>query len=149
MRSVSPTTRIETRSRALRTPRKKIRALVEFLAKAEQQPLGEVDVLVVDDEDIEAMNREYLGHAGVTDVISFDLSDEHAGRGRLVHAQLVVCASEAVRQARTHGHGPQRELLLYVTHGLLHIMGYDDQTPEVTEVMRLRQEELLDKFLRK
>ncbi len=109
---------------------------------AESSPLGEVDIAIVTSRRIAALNRRYLQHAGATDVLSFDLSIP----GDAV-AQVIVCADVAVRQARSRCIGPQRELMLYIVHGLLHVMGYDDTTPQAAEKMYARQEELLETFL--
>ena len=129
---------------ALRVPRKKISALIEYVAEAENTDLTCVDVAVVGDEEIARLNRQYLRHEGVTDVISFDLTEpEDQG----VRGQIVVCADEAVRQARARGHGPQRELLLYVAHGLLHVLGWEDDSQTHAAAMHAREEELLERFL--
>jgi probable rRNA maturation factor len=129
---------------AMRVPRRKITSLIEFVGGAESARLVSVDIAIVGDAEIARLNRQYLRHAGVTDVISFDLSDpEEEG----LRAQLVVCAEEAIRQARARGLGVQRELLLYVVHGLLHLTGWDDATDANRLRMQTRQQELLESFL--
>lgn len=128
----------------MRVPRKSLAELIALVSRREGARVAEVDVAVVDRGRIARLNRRWLGRAGATDVISFDLSD--GGEGPLV-AQLVVCGDVAVSQARRRGEGVQRELMLYVVHGLLHLMGYDDRTPRRARRMRGRQEELLAEFL--
>ena len=137
------TVNISSSQTALRTPRKKITAIVEFVAQAEAVRIDEVDIAIVASRHIATLNRQYLQHSGATDVISFDLS---APGGGLI-AQIIVCADAAVREARLRRIGPQRELMLYIVHGLLHVIGYDDTTPKAAEKMYARQEELLDAFL--
>ena len=117
--------------------------MVEFVARAEKVQLDEIDIAAVTSRKIAALNRQYLQHAGATDVISFDLSDPGQG----LSAQIIVCAEVAVREARVRRIGPQRELMLYIVHGLLHVMGYDDTSPQLAEKMYARQEELLEAFL--
>ena len=129
---------------AMRVPRRKIEQLAPYVARAESRRVGEVDVAVVDAGEMARLNERYLSRAGSTDVISFDLTDRF---DTTVHAQIVVCADVAVEQARRHGRGPQRELLLYVTHGLLHVMGYDDREPDAAARMHAREEQLLAAFL--
>lgn len=145
--SSTPTVLISSRTRHIRVPRKKITGLVRFIARHERRAIGEVDILVVDSQAIAKLNRQYLGHRGATDVISFDLSAGEPDRQQRVYAQIIVCAQVAVREARRRGIGVQRELLLYVAHGLLHVLGYDDTKPTQADRMRLRQEELLAQFL--
>jgi len=139
-----PTVNISSSQTALRVPRKKIAAMVEFVARAEAACIDEVDIAVVSARRIASLNRRYLRHAGSTDVLSFDLSAPGAG----LATQLIVCAEVAVREARKRGLGPQRELMLYIVHGLLHVLGYDDADPESADKMYARQEELLDDFLK-
>ena len=137
------TVNISSSQTALRAPRKKITALVEFVASAESAQVDEVDIAIVTSRRIAALNRRYLRHAGSTDVLSFDLSVPGGG----TIAQVIVCGDVAVRQARARRIGPQRELMLYIVHGLLHVMGYDDTNPQAAEKMYARQEELLEAFL--
>ena len=140
----TPKVAISSSQRAVRVPRKKIARLVAFLGRAEGVRIAEVDVAVVDRDGIAALNRRYLARAGATDVLSFDLSDS-AAEG--IVAQLVVCGVAAAAQAAARGVGVQRELLLYVTHGLLHLTGYDDGTARGAARMHAREEEILDAFL--
>ena len=136
--------RICSVQKAVRVPRRRIVELVSFVACAEKASLGEVDLAVVDRKRITELNLRYLGRDAATDVLSFDLSDPPYGS---VNAQLVVCGPVAVEQARRRGCGPQRELMLYVVHGLLHLMGYDDNSAGAAARMQARQEELLEQFL--
>jgi len=128
----------------MRVPRKRIVEIVLHVAAAEGAALKHVDVAVVSARRIAAINRRYLGRRGATDVLSFDLSDE-ARQGGLT-AQIVVCGDLAARRGRSLSTGCRRELLLYVVHGLLHLLGYDDGTPRQARRMHAREEELLEDF---
>ncbi|GAG25455.1 unnamed protein product [marine sediment metagenome] len=139
-RRVNPTVAIASTQRAVRVPRKRIAALVARLARQEGARLAHVDVAVVTGREMAAINRRYLGCAGATDVLSFDMSDELSDG---LVAQVVVCGDVAARQAPRHGHSGPRELLLYVVHGLLHLTGYDDTTPAQAARMHARAEQLL------
>ena len=115
-----------------------------FVARAEEAWIAELDLAVVSGPQMASLNRRWLGRGGATDVISFDLSDDPAaGPG----GQIIVCADVAVREARRRGVGPQRELMLYVVHGLLHLIGYDDASPRAAARMHAREEEILETFL--
>ncbi len=129
----------------MRVPRKKLAELAAFVARQEGTTVGEVDIALVSAKDMAEMNRRYLSHAGATDVLSFDMSDN---RSRGISAQIVVCTDVAVQQARLRGLPRQKELMLYVVHGLLHLMGYEDQTPRGAAKMHAREEEILDAFMR-
>ncbi len=135
---------ISSSQRAIRVPRKKLAALATFIAQAEGVRLSQVDLAVVGDSEIATVNKDWLSHRGPTDVISFDLSD---GGGAGLSCQLVICGEAAVREAAARGLRPQHELMLYVVHGLLHMMGYDDLAIRPAARMHARQDELLKEFL--
>lgn len=141
----APHVEISSSQSAVRVPRKKLRELVAFISAAEGVRLSDADIAVVNSAEIARLNRQWLGHSGPTDVISFDMSDP-ADAG--LSAQIIVCGDVAAAEARSRGLGVQRELMLYVVHGLLHLMGYDDSDPESSQVMHARQQQLLDEFRR-
>jgi probable rRNA maturation factor len=131
----------------LRIPRRRIVELVSFVARAEAVALGDVDIAVVTSREIASVHRAYLSRAGATDVICFDLSDQRNGQtANDIHAQILVCGQVARREAAARGRSIQRELLLYVLHGLLHLAGYDDTDADQAKRMHARQEELLEAF---
>ncbi len=140
----SPKVAISSTQKAIRVPRKRIAELVVFVANTEGCRVGDVDIAVVDSAKMAELNRRYLRHAGTTDVLSFDLSESpKAG----LSVQLIVCGDLAVTEAAARGLKPTRELMLYIVHGLLHVMGYEDQSVRGSVRMQARQEELLDQFL--
>lgn len=134
---------ITNEQRALRVPRKWIGELVAFVAAAEGRAVESLDLLVAGADRMADLNDRHMGHAGPTDVLSFDLGTGPAGG---LVGQLVVCADVASEQARLRGHSASKELLLYVTHGLLHVMGYDDLAEPDAARMHARENELLEAF---
>ena len=142
--TAGPTVRICSSQTSLRVPRRKIANLVAFVARTERAAVGDVDIAVVGADEMARLNRRYHGYAGPTDVLSFDLSD--AGDATL-SAQIIVCSDVALEEAAKRHLRPQRELLLYVVHGLLHLLGYDDTSGAKARRMHARQGELLDAFL--
>lgn len=137
------TVRICSSQKTLRVPRKKIADLVAFVARREGVCLADADVAVVGADEMARLNEQYARHVGPTDVLSFDLSD--AGTAGLA-VQIVLCADIAAAEAARRNISPRRELLLYVVHGLLHLMGHDDTTPRTARQMHAREEELLEAF---
>jgi probable rRNA maturation factor len=136
---------ISSTQSAIRVPRKRLAELIEFVAHSEGVRVGQVDLAIVASPEITGVNRRFLGHAGATDVISFDLSDKDIPG---LCAQLVVCGDLAVRQAKARGLKARDELMLYVIHGLLHLMGYEDTSIRGGARMHAREEELLKEFLK-
>ena len=95
-----------------------------------------ISLAVVDDEVMRKLNRRHLQHDYATDVLSFLLEDEEDG----VEGEVIVSAETAVRQAPHYGWDPASELLLYVVHGVLHLLGYDDHEPHAVELMRRKED---------
>ena len=89
---------------------------------------------------IRKINRTHLGHDYVTDIITFDLGDEGL---RSFDGELVICPSEAMRNARAFGEPLEREILRYVAHGILHLLGHDDATDKQRAAMRQQEDKLL------
>lgn len=87
-----------------------------------------------------AAHDRYKGELGTTDVLTFDLSD---GPGSPLDVDILICADEAARQAAARGHGPERELLLYAIHGLLHCLGHDDHDPDQAAAMHTEEDRIL------
>lgn len=100
---------------------------------------GSLSIAVVDDAAIQVLNRRYLEHDYPTDVLSFAL-DQADDR---LEGEVVVSAETAIREAGEFGWTGEDELLLYVIHGTLHLVGYDDTTPEARHEMYAAQRQHL------
>lgn len=101
-----------------------------------------ISIAVVDDATMSQLHERYLDDDDTTDVLSFLLE---RGRGRL-EGEIVVCQPVAQRAARRYGWSTCDELFLYVVHGALHLVGYDDRKPAQIRVMRDRERHYLAKF---
>ena len=101
---------------------------------------AQISLAFVDNATIHQLNQRYLGHDEPTDVLSFPLSEENSKR---LAGELVIGAEVAKEQAASRGHDLQAELALYVIHGLLHLCGHDDATPEAAAQMRQRERHYL------
>jgi rRNA maturation RNase YbeY len=108
------------------------------------EPACEIAVSFVSDAQIADCNRRWLGHAGPTDVLTFDLRDDP--RSPVPCGEIVVSRDTARREARARGHSPRREALLYVVHGVLHLLGYDDARPAGRRRMNRLQAEILSRL---
>lgn len=102
---------------------------------------GRVDVAIVDDAEIRRLNARHRGIARPTDVLAFPL--EMPGTPGQLVGQIVVGADAARRQARRLGVSVALELDLLVTHGTLHLVGYDDRDPVEADLMHRREREIL------
>jgi probable rRNA maturation factor len=105
---------------------------------------GELRVRVVGDAEMSRAHERHLGDPSTTDVMTFDLADGAVARGAPVDADLLVCVDEAARRASEHGYTIERELLLYVVHGLLHCLGHDDHDEASYQRMHELEDEVLE-----
>ena len=102
----------------------------------------EVSIAIVDDAEIRELNSRFLNHQTITDCLSFDLSDDEKTK----IFDLVVNGEMAVRQADLRGHSSEAELALYITHGLLHNLGFDDRTSDQARTMHDTEDEILQQM---
>lgn len=105
---------------------------------------GSVRVRIVDDAEMIAAHTRFCDIETTTDVLTFDLaSDESSFDSKALDTDLIICADEAQRQSQERGHPVSHELLLYILHGVLHCLGYDDHSDEEYDRMHAREDELL------
>jgi probable rRNA maturation factor len=95
-----------------------------------------VSVSIVDDEQIQLLHKRFFHTAKTTDVISFDLTDE---ADSIRDFDIIINIDQARRQAQQRNHSTEAELSLYLVHGLLHQLGFDDLQPD--QARRMHQEE--------
>ena len=133
---------------------KLIKEVVSRVLK-EEKVLPEVDVYITltNNEEIHKINKEYRDVDRPTDVLSFPMyeRDEIAGLKNDTDDEIekilgdIIVSIEKVReQAKEYGHSFERELAYLVTHGMLHLLGYDHMIEEEKTVMRKREEEILE-----
>jgi probable rRNA maturation factor len=110
-----------------RTPRPFLARVVRAALAHGGRPAMPVALLLTGDREIGRLHAEFLGDPSPTDVISFAVDDG---------AEIVVSVDTARRVAKQKGHAARAEVALYVVHGLLHVMGWDDVRPRLREQMR-------------
>ena len=113
---------------------------------------AELAILFVDEPAMEQLHIQWMDEPGSTDVLSFPMDELRPGTpGSPTPAGLlgdiVVCPAVATRQAATAGHSAEEEMLLLTTHGLLHLLGYDNAEPDEEKEMFALQRRLLLTFL--
>lgn len=123
----------------------KLEQLVSLICRQHEVVDGQVSLAVIDDQRAIEINRAYLEREGTTDCFSFDLSDDPgASHGRVF--EVLVNGQMAQRESEKRGHSAEAELALYVTHGLLHNLGFDDINDALSEKMHAREDEILQHF---
>lgn len=126
---------VTNRQKRVRIPR----ALAARLARRLLGRRG-VSIAFVSDREMRRLNREYLRHDYPTDVLAFPLGTDLLG-------EVVVSAEFGAREARRRGLPVREELLRYVAHGILHLLGYRDHRPADRKRMWERQERELRRIL--
>lgn len=114
-----------------------------------QPPLG-LSLVLVGDEALQRLNLAYLSGEGTTDVMAFSMLEDDtfppAPGSTPVLGEVFLSLPQAARQAEEYGHPLKRELALLVTHGTLHLLGFDDQGPVEETRMRREEARILEKL---
>ncbi len=114
---------------------------IENLFNVEFETSKEVSVIIVNTEEIHEMNKQYRNIDRPTDVLSFEeYEDDYLG-------EIFICEEKVYEQAKSYNHSNEREFAFLLTHGLLHLLGYDHIEKEDEEVMFKKQDELLNKTI--
>jgi len=143
---------IANRQACLQIDEDRLRQVAETVLREEAVSQAEISIALVDGPSMRELNRVYLEHDFDTDVLSFDLSDAVSADApqagslpleRAIEGEIVISGDMAVQVAAGFDWSPQDEVILYLVHGLLHLLGYDDATVEHMALMRARERELL------
>ncbi len=106
----------------------------------------EISYSIVNEDEIQRLNREYRGVDSITDVLSFPLfeRDDIPEFGML--GDIVVCSTRLKEQAEEFGHSYDRELIYLTVHSLLHLLGYDHIEEADKLDMRKKEKEIMKKI---
>ena len=115
---------------------------IKAVAASHGRKVGEVGYLVVNDDKILEVNREYLGHDYYTDIITFDYDEDD-----VINGDLVISLDTVRTNAEQFAKSYDDELHRVIIHGILHLLGYDHVTPEQERQMFGLQRQLLLTFL--
>jgi probable rRNA maturation factor len=124
----------------LRTDR--LRRAVQMIVQEKHGDTASISVAVVDDSTIHQLNQKYLQHDYPTDVLSFELDRTE----NTLDGEVIVSADTAATSAKQYGWKVDDELLLYVIHGTLHLVGLRDKSPAEVQQMRAAEAEYLARF---
>ena len=103
---------------------------------------GEISIAVVEDAEMHALNRKYLDHDYPTDVLSFVLEEADGS----LDGEIILSSDYAAREAELYKWTAADEILLYVIHGSLHLVGHDDLEPARKQKMRGAERHYLGLF---
>jgi probable rRNA maturation factor len=116
---------------------------------------AELGVVISSQERVQQLNQSYLGRDEPTDVLAFPMlpADAEIGAdfppfiippdGMLHLGEVIISYPQAIIQAREHQHSIKREIAILIIHGVLHLLGYEHDKPELEHQMRAREAEIL------
>ncbi len=112
----------------------------------------ELGLVIATQERVKQLNRDYLGRDEPTDVLAFSTREEMGADlppfvqppdGVLHLGEVIISYPQAAIQAEEHQHSIKKELAILIIHGVLHLLGYEHDNPELERQMRAREAEIL------
>ena len=119
------------------------RAALATLAHQSAPKDAALSILLTDDNQIQSLNREYLGFDTPTDVLSFSVHERDPETGSLYLGEIIISIPYAAKQAQKNGHPLEAEVQLLIIHGVLHLLGHDHAESEEKAQMWAAQAEIL------
>ena len=130
-----------------------LRGVAEQVLIAQDAGFGvEMGLVITSQERVRQLNRSYRGKDEPTDVLAFSIREEIDAElppfaqppdGVLHLGEVIISYPQAVIQAEERQHSVKREIAVLIIHGVLHLLGYEHDKPELERQMRTREEEIL------
>lgn len=121
---------------------------IKFIVKKEKLDNCLFNVIFIDNKEIREINREYRKIDSVTDVITFALEDneEEINPELRILGDIYISLEKAYEQAKMYNHSDIREICFLITHGILHLLGFDHMNEEDEKIMFDKQRKLLEEY---
>jgi len=157
---------VANRQQARKINSRLLKKIVEMLLADLEFEEAELGINLVTAREMTLLNETFLQHEGSTDVITFDYTEKVAQASRLykkslmreirrrgaratLHGEFFICVDEAVAQAKTFKTSWQSEIVRYLIHGVLHLLGHDDHLAAARRQMKREENQLLAGLSRK
>lgn len=121
----------------------KLKNWLKSVLETEGFVLGDINYVFCSDEYLLKINVEYLDHDYLTDIITFDNSEDE----ELIEGDIFISIDRVVDNAKTFNVSTEHELRRVLVHGILHLCGYLDKTDEEEKLMREKENHYLQLFL--
>lgn len=118
-----------------------LKSWIEHIITAEEKKLGEINYIFCDDEYLLKVNQDYLQHDYYTDIITFDYV-----KGNTISGDIFVSLERIKDNAEMLGKPYPSEFRRVVAHGVLHLCGYKDKSPEDEKLMRKKEDFYIEKL---
>ncbi|HER23592.1 MAG TPA: rRNA maturation RNase YbeY [Candidatus Atribacteria bacterium] len=142
---------IKNQQKILKIDQRKIKKLIKIaLQHLQVDEKTEISILFTDDQFIRLLNHKYRGIDRSTDVLSFSLREgsintPELGSEKLI-GDIVISVETAQRQANNLNHNIEKELMVLLIHGLLHLTGYAHQEEKDYKIMQEKEDKILEIF---
>lgn len=124
-------------------PKEIKKAVLDAISREKYKGHVNITVCIVTDKEIRELNLYYSGRDSATDVLAFDTSwPDKPGQ---LSADIIISSDTALRNSKVYKTSLDFELNLYAIHGVLHMLGYDDNTPRLRNKMHKRANQILNK----
>ncbi len=111
---------------------------------------AELGINLVATREMTLVNETFLQHTGTTDVITFDHAEKKQAKPtHSIHGELFICVNVALTQAKVFQTTWQAEIVRYIVHGVLHLLGYDDLKPDLRREMKREENRLVQLLAKK
>jgi rRNA maturation RNase YbeY len=111
------------------------------IAKQENMKIGDINIVFYNDEQLLNLNKQYLNHDTLTDIITFDYSEE-----KTLHGDIFISTERVKENAQKYNCVFEEELRRVMVHGILHLCGYKDKQTNETKQMKQKEEKALILF---
>lgn len=139
---------IKNTQKACLIDKKKIKKQVSFLLKKFQISCDEIAIYFVDEKKISSLHKKYFDDPSITDCISFPIDSKDSKIFPIFLGEIFVCPQMAVQYSQKKNIFLQEELSLYIIHGILHLLGYNDISKKEKILMKKKEKECM-KLLKK
>jgi probable rRNA maturation factor len=137
---------IANRQRTKRIDSRLLKLIVSELFAELKITEAELGINLVAAREMVLVNETFLNHAGSTDVITFDHTEKwkaESGKRNQLHGELFVCIDDAILQAKQFQTNWQSEVVRYIAHGVLHLLGHDDHRATARRKMKREENRLV------
>ena len=118
--------------------KKVIKDWLKTVIQLENKRLGDINVIVLGDEELLKLNKKFLKHDYLTDVITFNYNNNE-----VISGDIYISIDRIKENAKLLKDNPETEFYRVIVHGLLHLLGYNDKTSDQKEQIRSKEDSYL------
>lgn len=122
--------------------KKKLHLFVKKILEDLKLSLNSLELNFITSEKIREINNQYLSHDYSTDIITFNYSEDK----KLIDAEIFISLDDAEENAKKYKVKSLEEIGRLIAHGILHLIGFDDLTPDKRKKMKIQENRLIKKY---